>query len=273
MTIQAVSFRGEDQQKKSNVVPGAIIGAAAGAGTGYFAKQEISPDKFLEKYTKATDEFKLSEDAVKKVKAEDKDKVDKAVANINTAVKEHKDFDKKVTADFESHAGKDAKEVDAEKVAKYKGYSSVADIEAQRKAAEGETEALGKAVETAQNEEKALAKDATEEVKTAAKEKITTAQGKVTANADAIKGHKEAEALFKDKKSFTADEFTNIIKEKLKGNTVNTIEENFKPLKGLLEKVTSMKKVAIFGAIGLVAGAIIGKMMSPKAAPAEEAKA
>lgn len=264
MAIQSVSFGNEPQQKRSN--PLATVGLVAGAGTGFFMKDEIGAAKFLDKYTKATDEFKLSKEPKDKLTEPQTD----AIKNLKEAVAGHKKIEESLTAKVAETFADEAKtEATPEEFAKYKGYENVADINTKLDAAKGETEALKATADAEKQAFNNLAKDATAEVKNEAKAKLDAANLAVENNKKAIAKHQANATVIKDGKGISKEAFTKIVKEDLKGGAIETVSENLKPLKGLLEKVTSYKKVAIFAAIGLAAGAIIGKMIAPKAEASE----
>jgi len=295
MSIGAVNFKGEDQQQKSSVVPGAVVGTIAGAGTGYFigtkqdAKHILKADKFepsdkFKEGLKTEDEKKALEEvktlkaanAPDKVKAEVEKKLkDIGFGEKDTDITSQKYADKFLGGKLPADAAKDA-EAEAK---------LTADLAKTAKEAKAKYDPLKKTFDEAKKAFDAAEKGTDDAVKKSTKEALD----KATTELAAVEGPHTAAAKAVEENA-TKLEHLNFLKDNAKEGKISkealskkfnadVVGEIEKKLTAALEKVKLPKlhpvgKIAIFAAIGLAAGALIAGAFSKKpAAPAEEQKA
>lgn len=293
MSVNAVNAVDAQQPKKSNA--GTAVGAgvglgALGAGAGYLwggktpSLEEVfsqEPDTFKASMEKAKEKdaeaTKTLENEMKAIDENADVKAKKAVADakakeVETAIKGRTDYENKASLDqavTEKKTALDAKEVD---VAKADGTEGTRKI----KYATAKTE-----LEQAQSAVDNLAENATEEVKTAAKNKLETAKANLAKFDTEANALKEAEqAVFDAKKvKFEADDATKTLREaaatatedlktarkgiidKLKDK--NTVTEAFGKIKKALTEGKG-KAAAIYGGIALAVGLLAGAMLGGK---------
>jgi len=238
MSIGAVSFRGEEQQKKSSALP--VATTLAGGAIGAFAiKEKITGKDVIKK-----DTFEIKG---KNVAAEDT-----AVAtNINAKLADLKEDKLGTTADAKVTDKFNGKEtLTAED---YLG-QSVDDFKAAIKTKEDGTAALQTAVDNADEAGKEAAK------KTLKDHKNAIAADKA-----------ELEFATKAKDGVTKDAFKTKAIADIKGTVKNEVDELLATLKKVPKKV-SVKMGLIAAGVGLVLGVLLSGS-GKKEAPAEEAKA
>jgi len=252
MSIGAVSFRGEEQQKKSSALP--VATTLAGGAIGAFAIKEKITGKDVIK----NDTFELKG---KKIADEDKDVVTKINAKL-ADLKEEKlgtTADAKVTDKFNGKETLTAEE--------YLG-KTPDDFKAAITAKEGETAAL----QTTFDEKKAAFDKADEAGKAAAKTEKETAEKALKAHKNAIAADKaELEFATKAKDGVTKDAFKTKAIADIKGTVKNEVDDLLATLKKVPKKV-SVKMGLIAAGVGLVLGVLLSGS-GKKEAPAEEAKA